>query len=155
MARASESKRVLATNRRARHAYHVLEDLECGIVLRGTEVKSLRAGRCSIAEAYGFLKNGELWLLGATIPEYAHGNIHNHAPNRERKLLLSRRELRRWGKQVREKGVTIVPLELYFKGHLVKVRMALVRGKKLYDKREDQKRRDAGRDMDRAMGRRR
>ena len=155
MARESESIRVIATNRRARHEYHVLEDLECGIALRGTEVKSLRGGRASIAEAYGFVKDGELWLLGATIPEYAQGNIHNHAPGRERKLLLSRRELRRWGKQAREKGVTIVPLELYFKGHLVKVRMALARGKKLYDKRQDQKKRDAGRDIDRAMGRRR
>ena len=153
MARSSDVRN-LATNRRARHDYHVLEEHECGLVLRGTEVKSLRQGRCSIGEAYGRFDGDELWLVGATIPEYSHGNIHNHAPDRARKLLLSRRELGKWQKAVREKGVTIVPLELYFRGHLVKARMGLVRGKKLYDKREDQKKRTAEREMDRALRRR-
>ena len=99
-------------------------------------MKSLRQGRASIAEAFGLIRRGELFLIGATIPEYSHGNVFNHPPARERKLLLHKRELAQWDKAVREKGVTIVPLELYFRGHLVKVRMALARGKKLYDKRE-------------------
>ena len=151
----SEAIRILAQNRRARFEYHVLEKVECGMELRGTEVKSLRAGQCSIAEAYGLVKRGQLWLMQATIPPYSHGNIHNHEPARERKLLLHRRQLAAWDKRVREKGVTIVPLALYFKGHLVKVEMALVKGKKLYDKREDQKKRSADREMDRAMSRKR
>ena len=155
MARDTDKVRVIATNRRVRHEYHVLDEIECGVALKGTEVKSLRAGHASIAEAYGLIKGSQLLLLGATIPEYAQGNINNHATARERKLLLHKRELRKWEKQVREKGVTIVPLEVLFRGHLVKVKMALVRGKKLYDKRETQKRHDAKRDIDRAMGRRR
>ncbi len=154
MSRETGTVRSLATNRRARHDYEVLEDHECGLVLRGTEVKSLRQGRCSIGEAFGRFDAGELWLFGATIPEYSHGNIHNHAPDRPRKLLLSRRELAKWSRAVREKGVTIVPLDLYFRGHLVKARMALVRGKKLHDKREDKKRKDAEREIGRALRRR-
>ncbi len=101
------------------------------------------------------VRGGELSLVGATIPEYTHGNVHNHEPTRERKLLLQRQKLRAWDKRVREKGVTIVPLTLYFKGHLVKVEMALVKGKKLFDKREDMKKRSAERDIDRAFSRRR
>ena len=155
MARKSEAIRVISQNRRARHEYHLLEVLECGVQLQGTEVKSLRAGRASIAEAFGLIKAGELWLYGATIPVYAQGNIHNHAPDRPRKLLVHRREIAGWAKTAREKGTTIVPLSLYFKGHLVKVEMALVRGKKLYDKREDQKKRSAQREIDRELGRRR
>jgi SsrA-binding protein len=154
MARTPDTHRSIATNRRARHEYHVLEEIECGLALTGTEVKSLRAGRASIAEAYGLVKKGELYLVGATIPEYAQGNVHNHVPDRPRKLLLHKRELGRWERAVREKGITLVPLELYFQGHLVKVRMALVKGKKLYDKRETQKTRDAKRDMDRESARR-
>ena len=155
MARDQEAIRVLAKNRKATHEYHVLEKLECGLALRGTEVKSLRSGQCSIAEAFGMIRRGELYLVGATIAEYSHGNIHNHAPARERKLLLQKRQLRAWDKQVRERGVTIVPLVLYFKGHLVKVEMALVKGKKLYDKREDVKKRSAERDIERELTRRR
>jgi len=155
MARDKTEIRVLAKNRRATHEYHVLEKLECGLALRGTEVKSLRSGQCSIAEAFGMIRRGELYLVGATIAEYSHGNIHNHAPARERKLLLQKRQLRAWDKQVRERGVTIVPLVLYFKGHLVKVEMALVKGKKLYDKREDVKKRSAERDIERELTRRR
>ena len=155
MARDAETIRILAKNRRALHEFHVLERLECGLALQGTEVKSLRAGKCSIAEAYGLVRRGELYLVGATIPEYSHGNIHNHAPTRDRKLLLQRRQLRAWDRKVREKGVTIVPLALYFKGHLVKAEMALVQGKKLHDKREHVKRRTAEREIDRALSRRR
>jgi len=155
MARDPEAIRVLAKNRRATHEFHVLEKLECGIELRGTEVKSLRSGQCSIAEAFGHFRQGELYLVGATIAEYSHGNIHNHEPTRERRLLAQKRQLLAWDKKVREKGVTIVPLVLYFKGHLVKVEMALAKGKKLYDKREDVKQRDARRDVDRELTRRR
>ena len=134
----------------------MIEDtFEGGLVLEGWEVKSLRAGHASIAEAFGQIKGGELWLVGATIPEYSHGNINNHVTTRPRKLLLAKRELERWHKRVRERGVTLVPIEIYFKGHLVKVEMALVQGKKLFDKREDQKKRSHQRDMDRAMSRRR
>jgi len=147
--------RTVASNRRARHDYHLLGEVECGIALTGTEVKSLRQGRASIAEAFGLIRRGELFLIGATIPEYSHGNVFNHPPARERKLLLHKRELAQWDKAVREKGVTIVPLELFFRGHLVKVRMALARGKKLYDKREAERKKDDRRDMDRAMSRKR
>lgn len=155
MARDSNELREVARNRKALHRFHVLESLECGIALVGTEVKSLRAGHASIAEAYGLVKRGELWLMGATIPEYSHGNIHNHATTRPRKLLAHGREIRGWTKQVRERGITIVPLKLYFRGHLAKVEMALVKGKKLHDKRQDQRARTAKREIDRAMGRRR
>ena len=147
--------RTVASNRRARHDYHLLGEVECGIALTGTEVKSLRQGRASIAEAYGLIRRGELFLIGATIPEYSHGNVFNHPPARERKLLLRKRELAQWEKAVREKGITIVPLELYFRGHLVKVTMALARGKKLYDKRESERKKDDRRDMDRALSRKR
>ena len=155
MARDSNEVREVARNRKALHRFHVLESLECGMVLVGTEVKSLRAGHASIAEAYGLIKQGELWLMNATIPEYSHGNIHNHPTTRPRKLLAKGREIHGWTKQVRERGITIVPLRLYFRGHLAKVEMALVKGKKLHDKRQDQRARTAKREIDRAMGRRR
>lgn len=156
MARNTDAEiKILAKNRRALHEFHVLDRLECGLVLKGTEVKSLRQGQCSIAEAFGYIRDGELYLLGATIPVYSHGNIHNHEPARERKCLLARKELQKWMKQVKEKGTTIVPLSLYFKGHLVKVEMALVKGKQLHDKREDVKQREARREIDRALSRRR
>ena len=155
MARDTEAIRILAKNRKASHEYHVLEKLECGLALKGTEVKSLRQGQASIAEAFGMIRRGELFLIGSTIPPYSHGNIHNHEPARDRKLLLQKRQLGKWDKAVREKGVTIVPLALYFKGHLVKVEMALVKGKKLHDKREDVKRRDSKREIERESARRR
>lgn len=155
MARDTDTKRTIATNRKAYHQYNVLDELECGIVLVGTEVKSLRQGRASLQEAFGVIRRGELWLQGATIPEYSHGTSHNHAPTRERKLLVHRRELDKWERQVKQKGVTIVPLELYFLGHLVKLRVGLVQGKKLHDKREREKERSAKRDIERAVTRRR
>lgn len=153
--KASESRRSIALNRRARHDYHVLDELECGIVLQGTEVKVLRQGRCSIAEAYVAVKGAELFLIGAHVPEYAHGNVHNHAPTRERKLLVHRRELTRWHKQVREKGITLIPLEVYFAGSRVKVAVGLCRGKKLHDKREVSRERTDRREMERALRRQR
>lgn len=155
MARDRDQRRVIATNRRARHLYNVLDELECGLVLQGTEVKSLRAGRASLQEAYARFEGGELFLFGATIPEYAQGNIHNHEPTRPRKLLAHRRELSRWHRQVRQRGITMVPLELYFLSHLVKLRLALVKGKKVHDKRERDRERTARRDIERALSRRR
>lgn len=146
--------RVLAENRKARFEYHILEAQECGIVLAGTEVKSLRAGGASLDQAYGFFKNGELWLFGANIAEYAQGNIHNHQPQQARKLLAHKKSLLDWSRKVKESGVTIVPLTLYFKGSRVKVEMALAKGKKLHDKREGIKEREARRDIDRAMSKR-
>jgi SsrA-binding protein len=154
MARDPERLRSIAQNRRARHDFEILEELECGLALRGTEVKSLRAGRASIAEAFAMIRRGELWLFGATIPEYSHGNVFNHVPTRERKLLAHGREIRAWEKAVKTKGVTIVPLELFFRGHLVKIRVALVRGKRLHDKRHTERQKDARREIDRALSRR-
>lgn len=150
-----EHIKVVARNRKARHSFLVHDELECGIELKGTEVKSLRSGEASIREAYGRLIKGELFLMGSNIPEYSHGTAANHNPVRDRKLLAHAREIAKWEKRVKEKGMTIVPLEVYFRGPLVKVKMALVQGKKLFDKRQDQKTKSAKRDMDRAMGRRR
>jgi SsrA-binding protein len=150
-----KAERSIASNKRARFEFHVLEELECGIALQGTEVKTLRAGHCSIQEAWGQVRGSELWLVGASIPVYAHGNVHNHVPDRDRKLLAKRREIDAWHAQVKEKGVTIVPLAIYFQGARVKVRMALCKGKKLYDKRADKKEKDDKREIDRAMSRRR
>jgi SsrA-binding protein len=155
MTNAPEVFRSIAKNRRARHDYEIQDELECGIVLTGTEVKSLRAGHGSIAEAHARVRHGELFLIGAHIPEYAQGNVHNHEPVHDRKLLCHRREIDRWYKRVRERGITIVPLELDFKGSRVKVLIGLAKGKKLYDKRETKRQRDDRRDMDRAQSRRR
>jgi SsrA-binding protein len=154
---AAESKeeplRQVASNRRARFEYTILEEIECGIALTGTEVKSLRNGQASIAEAYGMVKNGQMYLVGCHIPEYTQGNIHNHVPTRERKLLLHKKEIQRWHAAAKEKGVTIVPLSLYFKGSRAKLAMALCKGKKLYDKRQDKRKQEDKREIDRAMSR--
>ena len=147
--------RSVSRNKKARHSFEVLEELECGMVLTGTEVKSLRAGHCSIMEAYARIKGSELFLVGATIPEYRHGNIFNHVPGRERKLLAHRREITRWGKKVRERGMTLIPLEVYFQGSRVKIKVGLCRGKRLYDKRQAQREKDDRRAIDRAMKSRR
>ena len=155
MARENQAKRVIATNRRAHHDYEILDELECGIQLVGTEVKSLRAGRASIVESFGLFRGEELWLVRANVPEYAFGNVYNHKPERDRKLLAHRRELEKWRRQVLQRGKTMVPLELYFQGHLVKIKMALVAGKKLYDKRQRDREKTAERDIDRAMSQRR
>ena len=153
MARKPQEYRSVAKNKKAYHAFEILDELVCGLVLRGTEVKSLRAGHCSIAEAYGRIKGAELWLQGATIPEYRHGNVFNHEPTRDRKLLANRQEIDKWSKKVREKGVTIIPLEVFFQGSLVKCKVGLCRGKKLHDKRQSQRDRDDKRQMERALKR--
>jgi SsrA-binding protein len=155
MSDAPDKPRLIASNKRARYEYHILDEKECGIVLTGTEVKSLRSGRCSIGEAYGLVRRSEMWLVGMHINEYAQGNVHNHAPLRERKLLLHRREIEDWHEKVKVKGITMVPLAMYFKGARVKVQMALCKGKKVYDKRETKKEQDAKREISRAMMRRR
>ncbi|MCL4157870.1 UNVERIFIED_CONTAM: hypothetical protein GTU68_003631 [Idotea baltica] len=128
-----------------------MEELECGMVLQGTEVKSLRAGQASIVEAYARIIDGELYLVGATIPEYKHGNVHNHKTTRERKLLAHRHELERWHKKVKERGVTLIPLEIYFYESRVKCLVGLCRGKKMFDKRQSQREKDDKRSMDRAL----
>ncbi|MEM6675186.1 MAG: SsrA-binding protein SmpB [Planctomycetota bacterium] len=144
-------RRSIARNRRATHEYEVLDELETGIVLAGTEVKSLRAGRVSLQEAYCVIKRGELFILRMHIPEYAQGNVHNHEPTRDRKLLAKKREILKWEKAVREKGTTLVPLEILWDGSLVKVRVGLVRGKKLHDKRQAKREKDDKREIDRAL----
>ncbi|MAF65608.1 MAG: SsrA-binding protein [Planctomycetes bacterium] len=155
MAAQPEHRRVIATNKRARFSYEIQDELECGIVLVGTEVKSLREGHCSIAEAYARVRDGELFLIGATIPEYRCGNIFNHEPGRERKLLAHRREIAKWTRRVKERGMTVVPMEIYFEGSRVKVLLGLGKGKRLVDKRQAQRARSDRRDIDRAASRRR
>ncbi len=146
----SEHKR-LARNRRAFHEYSVDEHIEVGIELQGTEVKSMRAGQFSFADAYGRVKNGELWLIGLHITEYTHGNLFNHEPTRERKLLCHAAEIDRMRRRVEEKGFTLVPLEFYLKQGLIKLDLGICKGKKLYDKRESLKQKDLKREMDREM----
>ncbi|HZL95896.1 MAG TPA: SsrA-binding protein SmpB, partial [Vicinamibacterales bacterium] len=127
--------RVIATNRRARHEYDILETLEAGLVLRGTEVKALRAGQVNFKDSYATLRNEEAWLVGCHISPYSHGTDANHDPERDRKLLLHRREVTRLVGKVAERGLTLVPLRLYFKGGRVKAEIGLARGRKLHDKR--------------------
>jgi len=146
---------VIAENRKARHKYTVLDTLECGIVLVGSEVKSLRTGRVSLDEAYARLRNGELWLLGCNIPEYVEANRFNHDPTRPRKLLLHRREIRRFAQRATQKGLTLVPLKMYFKRGLAKVLVGLCQGRQQYDKRQTIRRAEAARQIQRAMRRRR
>jgi len=130
------NERVISENRKARHDYTILDTLECGIVLVGSEVKSLRDGSVSLAEAYGRIIEGEVWLIGADIPEYREANRFNHKPKRPRKLLMHRREYRRFAMRAYEKGLTLVPLRLYFnKDGLAKILMGLCKGKQLHDKR--------------------
>lgn len=147
--------KLIADNRRARHDYELLDRFEAGLVLTGTEVKSLRDGKVQLGGAYADVRGGEAWLVGATIAEYPGGNRQNHDPERERKLLLHRRELASLAGQVNEKGLTIVPTRLYFKNGRVKVELAVARGREKGDKRRAIAERDAKRDMERALRRRR
>ena len=142
---------VVARNKRARHEYLILETWEAGIVLTGTEVKALRDGRANLTDAFGIVKGGEVYLLNAHIAPYEQGNQFNHEPTRTRKLLLHRREIRKLIGAVERQGLTLVPLELYFKNGKAKVVMALGKGKKLHDKRDDQRKREDERDMARAL----
>jgi SsrA-binding protein len=150
MARPSGQK-LIVDNRRARHDYHLLERLEAGLVLTGTEVKSLRAGRANLRNAYADVRDGEVWLIGAHISEYELGNVANHDPDRDRKLLLHSREIASLIGKVRERGLTVVPTRLYFKDGRAKVELAVARGKETRDKRRDIARRDADRQIERAL----
>ena len=150
MARPTGTK-LIAENRRARFDYELLDRFEAGIALVGTEVKSLRDGRVTLAQAYADVRDGEVWLIGAEIAEYAQGNIANHEPTRDRKLLLKRGEITSLASKVREKGQTLVPTRLYFKDGKVKLELALARGKEKADKRRTIVDRDAKRQMERAL----
>lgn len=143
--------KLITDNRKARHEYELLERFEAGIMLTGTEVKSLRAGRATLGQAYAEVRDGEAWLQGAEIAVYDQGNRANHEPTRPRKLLLHRREIDRLYGQLREKGLTLVPTRLYFKDGRVKVELALARGKNTYDKRRSLADRDAKRQIERAL----
>jgi SsrA-binding protein len=149
----STSKEV-TVNRKAFHDYHILERLEAGIVLTGTEIKSIRAGRVNIRHAYAKVEDGELWLLGAHVSHHPGGGIYNHEPSRDRKLLVHRDEIRRLQGQISQKGITLVPLRIYIKKHRAKVELGLVRGKRVYDKRQTIKRREMDREAQRAVRRR-
>jgi SsrA-binding protein len=142
----------ICRNRRASHEYYLSEILECGIVLTGTEVKSLREKVANLEDAYARIDDGELWLIGADIPEYSMANRLNHKPKRPRKLLLHRRELDKFAAGAGEKGLTLVPLRMYFKNGRAKVEIAIAQGKKLYDKRQALKKADADLAIKRAMG---
>ncbi len=143
--------KLIADNRRARHDYHLLDRYEAGLVLTGTEVKSLRGGKAILQRAFGDVRGGEVYLVGAHIPEYAQGSISNHDPDRDRKLLLHRREIDQLIGKVQEKGLTLVPTKLYWKDGRVKVELALGRGKDVRDKRRDIADRDARRQIEREL----
>jgi SsrA-binding protein len=147
--------RVVCRNRRALHEYEILDRLECGIVLVGSEVKSLREGRASLDDAYARVDDQEVWLIGCEIPEYVMANRQNHKPKRPRKLLLHRREIARFAGRSSQRGLTLVPLALYFKNGRAKVELAVARGKQLHDKREAAKQADAQREIRQAMNARR
>ena len=145
-------KKLIATNRRAQHEYEILETYEAGIVLSGTEVRSLRDNNCQLTDCYALIRGGEVWLHNVHISPYRNGGWDNPDPDRKRKLLLHRREIRTLEQKTREKGFALVPLSMYFsENSLVKVELALARGKKLYDKRQTIAKRDAARDIERAM----
>jgi SsrA-binding protein len=149
------AEKLIAENRRARHEYHLTDRVEAGLVLTGTEVKSLRAGKADLAKAYGTVRDGEGWLIGLHIPPYEQASLGAHDPDRDRKLLLHAREIAHLGGRVRERGLTLIPTRLYFKDGRVKVELALGRGKELHDKRRDIASRDAQRQMERALRTRR
>jgi SsrA-binding protein len=154
-AAANPNDRVITQNRKARHNYLVLDTLECGIVLQGSEVKSLRNGRVSLDEAYARIKNDEVWLVGCDIAEYFEASRFNHEPRRPRKLLMHRREVKRFAHRAYEKGLTLVPLEMHFRRGLAKVVLGICRGKQRHDKREAMKKSQANRDMQRQLLRQR
>ncbi len=141
--------KIVTTNRKAYHDYEILETIEAGIVLKGTEVKSLRQGKVSIQDSYAIIKEGEVWLLNMHISPYEYGNIHNHDPLRDKKLLLHKREIIRLSTKVKERGLTLIPLKVYFKNGKAKVELALVRGKKKYEKKEDIAERELQRELKR------
>ncbi len=151
----NEDIKVICRNKRATFDYEIVDRLECGIALRGTEVKSLRDGIASLEDSYAKIDGNEVWLIGCEIPEYAMGNRLNHKPKRPRKLLLHRREIAGFAGKATQRGFTLVPLRLYFKGGLAKVELAVARGKQAHDKREAQKKRESDRAIRQAMMKRR
>jgi SsrA-binding protein len=144
-------KKVLAVNRKARYNYAVQDTLECGIELRGTEVKSMKERSFSFSDSYAKIENGELWLVGLHVTPYKFGNIYNHEPDRVRKLLLHRQEIKRLSRKVNERGLTLIPLSFYLIRGMVKLELGICRGKRVVDKRQDIKSRDMKRDAERAM----
>ena len=143
--------KTIITNRKAKYEFFILSTYEAGISLTGTEVKSLRSGKINLVDSYAVIKDGEVWLLSCHISEYNQGNINNHLPTRERKLLLNKSEIRKISSKLKEKGLTLVPLSLYFKNGKVKVELGLAKGKKIYDKREAIAKKDLKRDMERKL----
>ncbi len=150
-----KKERLVTSNRKARHHYEILDTFEAGLVLQGTEVKSLRDGKCNLGDAYAMVRDDELYLEKMHISAYEQGNQFNHEPLRSRKLLMHRREIRRLIGKIREKGLTLIPLRVYFKGPHAKVELALARGKKLFDKREAIAKRETEREVQRSTFRRR
>ena len=148
------AQKTITVNRKAYHDYHIEESVEAGLVLTGTEIKSIRAGRVNLRDAYARSENGELWMLGAHIAQYPGGNRYNHEPKRPRKLLLHRKQIAELSGAVMRKGLTIVPLKLYLKNGIAKVELGVARGKKAYDKRETLALRDAQRQVERAFSQR-
>jgi SsrA-binding protein len=148
------ARKLIASNRKARHDYAIVDVFEAGVMLKGTEVKSLRLGRASLVDGFATIDDGEVFLRNVHIPEYEQGSWTNHEPRRTRKLLLHRAEIERLIGKTKESGLTLVPLSLYFSAGKVKVELALARGKRSYDKRQDLARRDADREVQRALGRR-
>ena len=146
-----DNNKTISENRKARHEYEILDTLECGMILQGSEVKSLRDGKVSLDEAYARVRDGELWLMGCDIAPYPQASLLNHEPRRPRKLLLHRRELRKFAEQAGHKGLTLVPLSIYFTRGIVKVKLAVGRGKQLHDKRESLKKSEASREIRRAI----
>ena len=151
--REHDNERLIAQNRKSRREYEVLDTLECGIVLVGSEVKSLRKGTLSLDDAYGRVKAGEVWLIGCDIAEYVQANQFNHNPKRPRKLLMHRREVKKFANRAFEQGLTLVPLKMYFKEGRAKVLLGICKGRKLYDKREVLKKKTMQRDINRAIRR--
>ncbi|OGU42847.1 MAG: SsrA-binding protein [Ignavibacteria bacterium RIFOXYB2_FULL_35_12] len=144
-----DQEKNITVNRKARHEYSILQTFEAGIVLTGTEVKALRQGKANLVDSYANIEKGEVWLLSANISAYEQGNINNHEPTRTRKLLLNKSEIRKLIGKVKEKGLTLIPLRMYFKNGKVKVELAVAKGKKVYDKRESIARRDFQREQER------
>ena len=147
----SDNIKLIQKNKKAYFNYEMLDELECGMALVGTEVKSIREGKCSFSDSYVVIKNGELVLIGFLIQPYSHGNIFNHEASRNRKLLAHRLEIKKFQRKVNEKGLTIVPLEIYLKGNLVKMKIALARGKNVRDKKDAIRERDLNRDARRQL----
>ncbi len=152
---AESGRKIIASNRRARHEYTIEDVVEAGLVLTGTEVKSLRAGRASLTDGFGQITDGEAWLHGVHIPQYTLGTWTNHEPKRTRKLLMHRKEIDKLERSISERGLTLIPLSLYFSGGKVKIELGLARGKRTYDKRHDLAKRDAAREVERELRRRR